>query len=180
MEAPEESTATPVVEDDVELVDEEEAAETEDTSDPQADSTRDQPTFSGCPDITLWGDGVAVKHCKLEYLLSEDVVTLIPGDGICYINGQVVETATALAQGNMVQLGEENVFRFNHPTQAAKMRMQAALGLSSSASGTHTPMSNLSRRSGAGGAGGAGNASFMSPMRIATQQVGKYWLILLL
>eukprot|EP00051_Salpingoeca_urceolata_P023712 m.408038 g.408038 ORF g.408038 m.408038 type:complete len:1477 (+) comp20142_c1_seq2:683-5113(+) len=93
-------------------------------------------------DIKIWGLGTEGEHCEIQYSIEYDeeqaclmeVVILLPYAEHCYVNGELVSNATRLRQGNVVQLGHTNVFRFNHPTEAERMRK---LGQSSSSSSVH-------------------------------------------
>ena len=52
------------------------------------------------------------------------VVMLHPIGAHCYVNGARVAEPTRLTQGSVVQLGQGNVFRFNHPTEALRLRRE--------------------------------------------------------
>ena len=79
------------------------------------------PNSSPIPDIEISGEGVTGNHCSIEYDGGE-VVQLIPGGGECLVNGKVVTAAVELVQGQMLQLGTNNVFRFNNPAQVPPHR----------------------------------------------------------
>lgn len=68
------------------------------------------------PDIELSGSGVADTHCTVEFDGLEKV-TLLPAQGQCLINGRLATGEVELMQGQTLQLGENNIFRFNHPAQ---------------------------------------------------------------
>ena len=74
--------------------------------------------FSSGPDVEL-------RHCTIEYRDDEQVL-LIPSspDAPCSVNGQHVTEPTYLAQGAVILIGQTNMFRFNHPAQAAKLRKE--------------------------------------------------------
>lgn len=74
------------------------------------------PNSSPLPDIEITGDGVTENHCVIDYD-GEENVTLVPKNGRCVVNGKVVTEPTPLVQGQMLQLGDSNVFRFNNPQQ---------------------------------------------------------------
>ena len=96
-------------------------------------------------DVQLVGAEVADLHCTLE--CEDEMVThLLPQDGKCLVDHQVVVTKTALTQGATLILGAENVFRFNHPRQAREMRAKRSRGELDS-SRMSTPFSLMSRAS---------------------------------
>eukprot|EP00912_Choanoflagellata_sp_UC4_P002444 UC4_evm1s1546 len=82
-------------------------------------------------DIELIGAGMEANHCTIEHKVVfndidnvlEEIVMLIPQKGECIVNGKPVTTATELNQGDAVMLGLSNMFRFNHPTQAERLRL---------------------------------------------------------
>lgn len=87
-------------------------------------------------DIVIWGKGVEQEHCIVRYAEQfepsenriREVVELLP-IGLCFVNGQKVEDPVELKQGQVVQFGHSTVFRFNHPTEAERMRQLREQGL---------------------------------------------------
>ncbi|CAH1792419.1 unnamed protein product [Owenia fusiformis] len=72
-------------------------------------------------DIVLTGLDVEDEHCTIKH--SSGVVTLCPlPGGVCIINGTKISEPTKLNQGAVILLGSTNMFRFNHPAEAAKLR----------------------------------------------------------
>ncbi|GAB1601251.1 kinesin-like protein KIF16B isoform X1 [Argonauta hians] len=72
-------------------------------------------------DIVLAGVEVHAEHCVIENI--DSVVTLYPiNNSLCTINGVNVIGSAKLTQGAVILLGKTNMFRFNHPAEAAKMR----------------------------------------------------------
>ncbi|XP_061168862.1 uncharacterized protein LOC133178120 [Saccostrea echinata] len=72
-------------------------------------------------DIVLRGPGVKQEHCffKIHY----GTVTLHPNLGAqCAVNGVECKDSVVLKQGDYVLLGKTNMFRFNNPAEAAKLR----------------------------------------------------------
>ena len=63
---------------------------------------------------------IAECHCQIENC--DGVVTLHPGEGECFVNGELVTQPTRLAQGGLVQFGSTIVVRFNHPQEALRLR----------------------------------------------------------
>jgi hypothetical protein len=68
------------------------------------------------PDIALAGDGVSAVHCTIDYD-EQDVVRLLPGEGEALVQGRLVSESVVLHQGQTIQLGEDNLFRFIHPAE---------------------------------------------------------------
>ncbi len=79
------------------------------------------PNSNPLPDIEIAGDGVVENHCAISYD-GKEVVKLIPQSGTCLINGKPATGETELVQGQLLQLGEANVFRVNNPAQALKLK----------------------------------------------------------
>uniref|UniRef100_A0A8D0GN76 Kinesin family member 16B n=1 Tax=Sphenodon punctatus TaxID=8508 RepID=A0A8D0GN76_SPHPU len=91
-------------------------------------------------DIVLHGLDLESEHCILENL--SGTVNLIPlNDAQCSVNGIQVTEATQLNQGAVILLGRTNMFRFNHPKEAAKLREKRKSGLLPSFSLSMTDLS---------------------------------------
>ncbi|NXN96817.1 KI16B protein, partial [Rhinopomastus cyanomelas] len=91
-------------------------------------------------DIVLHGLDLESEHCIFENLNS--TVNLIPLNGAqCSVNGIHVTEATQLNQGAVILLGRTNMFRFNHPKEAAKLREKRKSGLLPSFSLSMTDLS---------------------------------------
>ncbi|XP_067900407.1 kinesin-like protein KIF16B isoform X3 [Heterodontus francisci] len=91
-------------------------------------------------DIVLHGLDLESEHCVFENLNNR--VTLIPLNGAqCSVNGNHIEEATQLNQGAVILLGRTNMFRFNHPKEAAKLREKRKSGLLSTFSLSMTDLS---------------------------------------
>uniref|UniRef100_A0A672JZ56 Kinesin family member 16B n=1 Tax=Sinocyclocheilus grahami TaxID=75366 RepID=A0A672JZ56_SINGR len=72
-------------------------------------------------DIILHGLGLESEHCLIEN--QNGAVTLIPlNDAQCSVNGVQITEPCPLNQGAVILLGRTNMFRFNHPKEAAKLR----------------------------------------------------------
>ncbi|XP_061478581.1 kinesin-like protein KIF16B isoform X2 [Rhineura floridana] len=92
-------------------------------------------------DIVLHGLDLESEHCIFEHF--NGTVTLIPLSGAqCSVNGIQITGATQLNQGAVILLGRTNMFRFNHPKEAARLREKRKSGLLSSFS---LSMSDLSK-----------------------------------
>ncbi|PIK38770.1 putative kinesin-like protein KIF16B [Apostichopus japonicus] len=75
------------------------------------------------PDIALSGHDVEEFHCYLTS--AEGKVWLDPcGKALCAVNGKVIEAPIQLKQGCLVSVGKTNLFRFNHPADAQRMRLE--------------------------------------------------------
>ncbi|XP_057557864.1 kinesin-like protein KIF16B isoform X3 [Hippopotamus amphibius kiboko] len=91
-------------------------------------------------DIVLHGLDLESEHCIFENV--GGTVTLIPLSGSqCSVNGVQIAEATHLNQGAVILLGRTNMFRFNHPKEAAKLREKRKSGLLSSLSLSMTDLS---------------------------------------
>ncbi|XP_077172618.1 kinesin-like protein KIF16B isoform X2 [Paroedura picta] len=91
-------------------------------------------------DIVLHGLDLESEHCIFEHF--EGTVHLIPLRGAqCSVNGVLITEATQLNQGAVILLGRTNMFRFNHPKEAAKLREKRKSGLLSSFSLSMTDLS---------------------------------------
>ncbi|KAM6278988.1 kinesin-like protein KIF16B isoform 2-T2 [Porphyrio hochstetteri] len=91
-------------------------------------------------DIVLHGLDLESEHCIFENL--NGTVNLIPRAGAqCSVNGIQITEATHLNQGAVILLGRTNMFRFNHPKEAAKLREKRKSGLLSSFSLSMTDLS---------------------------------------
>uniref|UniRef100_A0A8C8SJT7 Kinesin-like protein KIF16B n=1 Tax=Pelusios castaneus TaxID=367368 RepID=A0A8C8SJT7_9SAUR len=91
-------------------------------------------------DIVLHGLDLESEHCVFENL--NGTVNLIPLNGAqCSVNGIQIIEATQLNQGAVILLGRTNMFRFNHPKEAAKLREKRKSGLLSSFSLSMTDLS---------------------------------------
>ncbi|XP_023931698.1 kinesin-like protein KIF16B [Lingula anatina] len=78
------------------------------------------------PDIALSGLEVEKEHCYIDNV--DGIVTLSPiADAICTVNGVSIEEPTKLYQGAVILLGKTNMFRFNHPKEAARLRQERKL-----------------------------------------------------
>uniref|UniRef100_A0A4W5QHI8 Kinesin family member 16B n=1 Tax=Hucho hucho TaxID=62062 RepID=A0A4W5QHI8_9TELE len=82
-------------------------------------------------DIVLHGMDLESEHCM--FANQTGTVTLVPLNGAqCSVNGVQVTEASPLNQGAVILLGRTNMFRFNHPKEAAKLREKRKSGLLSS------------------------------------------------
>uniref|UniRef100_A0A0C9QMU2 KIF16B_0 protein n=1 Tax=Fopius arisanus TaxID=64838 RepID=A0A0C9QMU2_9HYME len=77
-------------------------------------------------DIALTGPDVEPEHCVVE--LVAGVATLLPLSAHCWINMVQVDKPTRLSQGCIILLGRNNMFRYNDPVEAAKLRKEGGSG----------------------------------------------------
>jgi len=56
--------------------------------------------------------------------MTSDNITLVPGAGRVFVNGQQITDPTEIHQGFRIIVGMNHVFRCNHPAEAAKMRQE--------------------------------------------------------
>ncbi|OAD60380.1 Kinesin-like protein KIF16B [Eufriesea mexicana] len=85
--------------------------------------TEEAPTTQ---DIVLTGADVEPEHCVVE--LDNGVATLHPLSPHCWINTAQVDKPTRLSQGCIILLGRNNMFRYNDPAEAAKLRKEGGTG----------------------------------------------------
>ncbi|XP_041837932.1 kinesin-like protein KIF16B isoform X2 [Melanotaenia boesemani] len=79
-------------------------------------------------DIILHGLDLESEHCMFEN--QNGTVTLVPlGGAQCSVNGAQVTEPSQLNQGAVILLGRTNMFRFNHPKEAARLREKRKSGL---------------------------------------------------
>ncbi|XP_037956915.1 kinesin-like protein Klp98A isoform X2 [Teleopsis dalmanni] len=72
-------------------------------------------------DIELTGDGIRPQHCSI--VLRDGVITLHPRlMAQCWLNARLIDEPTNISQGDIILLGRTNIFRFNNPAEAAKLR----------------------------------------------------------
>ena len=77
----------------------------------------------------LSGLEVEDEHC--EFVNENGEVWLYPRDqSLCMVNGVLTTVPVRLYQGAVILIGRTNMFRFNHPTEAAQLRKDRALGVS--------------------------------------------------
>ncbi|KAL0485382.1 kinesin-like protein [Acrasis kona] len=90
---------------------------------PQGDSSTTEK-----PDIALGGLGVAAKHCTFEVEPPATNIIpkifIVPGDGQTFVNGKLVKEKTPLLQGFRIIVGNNHIFRFNHPAEAAHIKKE--------------------------------------------------------
>uniref|UniRef100_A0A8C3U1C0 StAR-related lipid transfer protein 9 n=1 Tax=Catharus ustulatus TaxID=91951 RepID=A0A8C3U1C0_CATUS len=85
----------------------------------RSDSDQDQ-------DIVLQGQWIERNHCLIENHCG--IVTLRPVPGArCSVNGSEVSGSCRLSQGALVVLGKSHKFRFNHPAEAAILRLRRSV-----------------------------------------------------
>ena len=93
----------------------------------------------GVHSVVINGEGIDEAHCQVEHRPDLDntcnpprlveVVEIHPISELVYVNGKQIMETTRLKQGMVVQLGKSLFFRFNHPTEAKRMKELRAAGL---------------------------------------------------
>ncbi|XP_055551403.1 kinesin-like protein Klp98A isoform X1 [Wyeomyia smithii] len=72
-------------------------------------------------DIALNGIGIHPEHCRI--VLNNGNATIYPNpSATCLLNANIIESPTSISQGDILLLGRTNMFRYNNPAEAAKMR----------------------------------------------------------
>lgn len=71
-------------------------------------------------DIVLQGSGPLV-HCSI--CLTNGTAVIYPRAGAqCWLNANLITEPTTICQGDILLLGRTNMFRYNNPMEAAKLR----------------------------------------------------------
>ncbi|KAK7930392.1 hypothetical protein WMY93_006787 [Mugilogobius chulae] len=91
--------------------------------------------------LFLHGLDLESEHCVFEN--HSGTVTLLPlNQAQCSVNGVTVKQPAMLTQGAVILLGRTNMFRFNHPKEAARLReKRKVFGLLTSLSLSMTDLS---------------------------------------
>ncbi|XP_055371627.1 kinesin-like protein Klp98A isoform X2 [Condylostylus longicornis] len=72
-------------------------------------------------DICLTGIDIRPQHCSI--VLKEGQAILNPRPlAQCWLNANIIDEPTSISQGDIILLGRTNIFRFNNPAEAAKLR----------------------------------------------------------
>ncbi|XP_062375186.1 uncharacterized protein kif16bb [Sardina pilchardus] len=79
-------------------------------------------------DIVLDSAGIMTEHCVFENRDGAVILTPLPGAS-CSVSGAEVTRPCPLTQGAVVLLGTGTTFRFNHPKEAAALRLKRQSGL---------------------------------------------------
>lgn len=81
--------------------------------------------YSPTPDIVLSGAGVLPLHCRVT--LRGGTATLAPAPHAqCWLNTVLIDKPAKLSQGCILLLGRTNMFRYNDPAEAAKLRQEGS------------------------------------------------------
>ncbi|CAG4956962.1 unnamed protein product [Colias eurytheme] len=84
--------------------------------------------YSPTPDIVLSGAGVLPLHCTVA--LHDGVATIEPASGAqCWLNTVLLDRPAKLSQGCILLLGRTNMFRYNDPAEAAKLRQEGSASM---------------------------------------------------
>lgn len=72
-------------------------------------------------DIILQGQSICPEHCLI--IIENNSATIHPNEGAqCWLNAKLIEQPMAISQGDILLLGPTNMFRYNNPAEAAKLR----------------------------------------------------------
>lgn len=72
-------------------------------------------------DIVLSGSGILPIHCTIKLLNGRAVIQ--PHSGAqCWLNANLIEQPEPISQGDILLFGRNNMFRYNNPIEAAKLR----------------------------------------------------------
>ncbi|XP_045142386.1 stAR-related lipid transfer protein 9 [Echinops telfairi] len=86
-------------------------------------------------DIVLQGQWIERDHCTITSTCG--VVVLHPAQGArCTVNGREVTASCRLTQGAVITLGKAQMFRFNHPAEAAVLRRWRQVGEAAGGTGS--------------------------------------------
>lgn len=76
-------------------------------------------------DIVLHGMGICPEHCRI--VIQDGSATIHPYDGAqCWLNANLIDQPMPISQGDILLLGRTNMFRYNNPAEAAKLRKSSA------------------------------------------------------
>ncbi|XP_059048136.1 kinesin-like protein Klp98A [Achroia grisella] len=82
-------------------------------------------SLSPAADIVVAGAGVLALHCRV--VLRRGEATLLPAPGAsCWLNTVLLDGPAKLSQGCILLLGRTNMFRYNDPAEAAKLRQEGS------------------------------------------------------
>lgn len=80
-------------------------------------------------DIVLRGNGMLPLHCTIE--LKDGKAIINPRNGAqCWLNANLIDEPTPISQGDILLLGRTNMFRYNNPSEVAKLRKGGIRGKS--------------------------------------------------
>lgn len=72
-------------------------------------------------DIVLSGMGICAEHCRI--VIDKNAATIHPNEGAqCWLNANLIDQPKPISQGDIILLGRTNMFRYNNPAEAAKLR----------------------------------------------------------
>lgn len=72
-------------------------------------------------DIALHGPGILSLHCSIR--LTNGTAVIHPRAGAqCWLNATLITEPMTISQGDILLLGRTNMFRYNNPMEAAKLR----------------------------------------------------------
>lgn len=72
-------------------------------------------------DILLHGPGILSIHCSIH--LTNGIAVIRPRNAAqCWLNANLITEPMTISQGDILLLGRTNMFRYNNPAEAAKLR----------------------------------------------------------
>ena len=76
-------------------------------------------------DIVLSGMGIFPEHCRI--VIEKDSAVLHPNSGAqCWLNANLIDAPMPISQGDIILLGRTNMFRYNNPAEALKLRKNSS------------------------------------------------------
>lgn len=72
-------------------------------------------------DIVLSGTGILPVHCTIKLINGTAIIHPHAG-AQCWVNANLIEQPEAISQGDILLFGRTNMFRYNNPSEAAKLR----------------------------------------------------------
>lgn len=72
-------------------------------------------------DIVLSGIGICHEHCSI-IIKNGNAIIYPKASAQCMLNANLIEEPMAISQGDILLLGRTNMFRYNNPAEAAKLR----------------------------------------------------------
>ena len=72
-------------------------------------------------DIVLVGMGICSEHCRI--VMENGAATIHPNESAqCWLNANLIDQPMPISQGDILLLGRTNMFRYNNPAEAARLR----------------------------------------------------------
>lgn len=65
--------------------------------------------------------GIQPEHCSIK-ICDGNAIIYPRSQAQCWLNAKLIDEPTNISQGDILLLGRTNIFRFNNPAEAAKLR----------------------------------------------------------